>query len=82
MFITWCCRAYARRHDGAAEPVHVVPGVHTSTDAQTTSERTLSLHGQVCYPLLTCWAIIIICISARSNIVVHHNINNESIYDC
>jgi hypothetical protein len=57
MFIIWYCRAHARRHDGTAEPVHDVTGLHTSTDAQTTSERTLSLHGQVSYqhwPFIGC----------------------------
>ena len=63
MFIIWYCRAYARRHNGTAELVHDVTGLHTSTDAETTSERTHRFTDRSAINIDLLSAVIVICIS-------------------
>lgn len=43
----WYFRASARGRRTTTKPFHDVSGLHPSTDAQTTPQRTLQIHRQV-----------------------------------
>ena len=63
MFIIWYCRANARRHDGTAELVHDVTGLHTSTDAQTHLKEIYRFTDRSAINIDLSSAVIVICIS-------------------